>query len=195
MNARHDETLDETTPRISSSETHVVPATDMAALYAYTEMHVLRTAHLALAAACDDQSSFDSALGEIELRMDRGTAAIARVAHLQARAFLTDIDAVRAMPGDAITTPRGVWFAGVAAASAGVVSTLEWNRLVTDGGADARRQGVDLVRKLRDEARRRWVSYRDEILRAHPEIKGVDPAFSLDLSNIDKPNFIVPVTI
>ena len=183
--------------RVSSSENHVIPATDMAALLAYAELHAIKAALVDVSRASDQPGGIDGVTAMLETRFAKGAAAIAKIPNSKVRDFVADLDVVRALPADVFTSPVGAWTAGVTAGSASAVAMIHAAAVLATMGADGghRHVAVSMLRREHAAAEARWASYRDEIIRKHPAIKDHDSAFTLVMSDQDAPYYLVPVTI
>lgn len=182
--------------RVSSSENHVIPATDMAALLAYAELHAIKAALIDATRAADGPGGLDSLSHLLETRFAKGAAAIAKIRNVRVRDFVADLDVVRALPADVFTSPVGAWTAGVTAGTSAAVAVIRVSAVFVSYGASGghRQVAVSMLRRELSAAESRWSSYRDEILRAHPEIADGDPAFTLVMTDQDVPYYLVPVT-
>lgn len=178
--------------RISSSENHVVPATDLAALLAYTELYTLRTVRRELQSASDSSEAFAAVVARVQERHAKGIAAITRVKNPRVRAFLSDPDALRAMPADVFTSPVGAWTAGVTMALSAVIADLAIDGVA---GTTTSARVLAMIERDEAEARKRWTAHETEIIRQHPEIEEPNPAFTLVMTEPDAPYYLVPVTI
>lgn len=196
MDARNDTDDALMVRRVSSSENHVIPAKDMAALLAYAELHAIKAALIDVSRASETPGSLDEVSHLLDTRFAKGAAAIAKIRNARVRDFVADIDAVRALPADVFTSPVGAWTAGVTAGTAGAVALIHAAAVLSSYGAIGghRQVAVSMLRRELAAAESRWASYRDEILRAHPEITDHESTFTLVMSDQDAPYYLVPVT-
>ena len=130
--------------RVSSSENHVIPATDMAALLAYAELHAIKAALVDVSRASDQPGGIDGVTAMLETRFAKGAAAIAKIPNSKVRDFVADLDVVRALPADVFTSPVGAWTAGVTAASASAVAMIHAAAVLATMGADGGHRHADL---------------------------------------------------
>jgi len=178
--------------RVSSSENHVVPAKDLAALFAYAEHATLAKAHRAISLA-KDYASVEHVVDAVQERMERGLASITRVRDRRTKGFVTDLDTVRTIPEDMFDSPRAVWMLGVVAGLMSVTVAAEL-AVVLQVEPTARLRSVRAgVAAYLDQAAVAWGRHRTELIRAFPMIQSDASSFELVMDDPEAPYYRVPV--
>ncbi len=178
--------------RVSSSENHHVPATDLPALFAYSELDVIRRAAREVGLARDHES-VDDAVARVAARQDKGLANVRGVEHARARQFISELDNVRHVPDEMFAKPKIAWLFGSVAGMVAVTAAAAAARCVH---LDPARRVAWLRTALAErlaEAEGTWDRHRLAILRAHPEIDGDARVFELVTSDPDAIFYRVPV--
>lgn len=179
--------------RASSSENHVVPATNMAALFAFSEREVLAKAHRDFGLATDLGMAREI-LANQERRMAGGIASIRRVRNPKARTFLSDLDNLRIVPDEMFNAPKVAWMFG---AVAGLAAVTALANMVGLASAHDERALADLVAALErhlEGAEHAWARHRAEILRDNPHVTGGDLVFELVMTDPEVPFYRIVVT-
>lgn len=178
--------------RISSSENHRIPATDLPALFAYSERDVLSRAVREIRMA-RDHDEVDEAVARVAARQDKGLANIRRVEDARAQEFMAEIDNLRLVPDELFAKPKIGWLFG---SVAGMVA-------VTAAAAAAHCIHLDPTRRVAwlratlaerlTEAEAAWGRHRTRILREFPHVGGEEPLFELVTADPEALYYRVPV--
>lgn len=191
MNIQHDNPYG-LVRRVSSSENHRIPATDLAALFAYSELDILKRAVREIGMARDHEA-VDEAVARFAARQEKGLTSIRRVEHVRAREFVAEIDNLRVVPDEMFAKPKIAWLFGSVAGMVAVTSAAAMAQSIhLDPAARVAWLRAALADRLA-EAEAAWRRHRTQILRAHPQVDGDDPVFELVSKDPESLYYRVPV--
>ncbi len=184
----------------TSSEYWSIPATHPQAVYAFADLQVISEHLSTIERIREDTPPFmqaeaiDNVVGAAARRATEVSEKIRKAVKPKMLALFEDLDVVRAMPDQITFMPRVVWLLGALAALASVRATAV---AVSVGGVapgiDRTRALADALRQAATEARSRWDSQADELLRRHPWVRGQHVHFELVDLETPRPRFRIPI--
>lgn len=186
----------------TSSEHWSIPATHPQAVYAFAELQVL-TEHLARveqidvtsAVASDRREAANALVAIAERRANDLTDRIRKAVKPKILPLFEDLDVARAIPDQIAILPRVVWLLGALAALAAVrAASAEASISAISSGDDWADAFARAIRRSVTDARSRWDTQADELLRRHPWVKGQHVHFELVDLETKHPRFRIPVT-